>query len=682
MSVCIAASIRSMAMQRQLRLARNLSPLDPFPRMLHIPSSQLSPNSTYIHHSIIFRRNYWYIPLSWEELKMRLRVEREKRVIQVKLLQSTWRHQRNARRMQRKLRRQERNERMVRKLQTSIQEQSQALSKSVTSLWRQTKRRARRPQQLQSLQHPPSQQPQQLTTRDHDWNTLRQVTLTEYNQLDWFDAYGRPLTSRELGTGRYVNPWKSQSTAGVHSLYSILHWRYKRLEREYNQVGWQCLLPASLRTRKTSQVVMAAAAAHEAQQDAGIASESRLDLTSNNAAADKESLVFTWIGHATCLIQQGDLTVLTDPMFSYKASPFQWVPGLGVGRIQEPACRISDLPPRIDVCLISHDHYDHLDRHSVLELSDRVNKWVVPLGIGQWLQDKCDIPAHRIVEMEWWESIRWKPQRKAGGGIAGYGATDAAAASAPMEYRPVEFVSIQDSPVTHPARLREEEAEKRERDQSQPQDSQQQKTREQQLADPSPALSDAPTPPVSPSDSSLWITCCPAQHWSSRTLFDRNLRLWCGFYLVFPNNLTFYFAGDTALPQDFPLFEQLSDYINKPIHLAAIPIGAYEPSFFMRDAHADPTEAVKIHERLHCMQSVGIHWGSFPLSEEDMSEPPQWLERAAHEAHADFKTIPIGEKVVVDVDDDDEEEEDEDEHGREEEDEEEEDESKVLIDKS
>jgi N-acyl-phosphatidylethanolamine-hydrolysing phospholipase D len=100
---------------------------------------------------------------------------------------------------------------------------------------------------------------------------------------------------------------------------------------------------------------------------------------------------------------------------------------------------------------------------------------------------------------------------------------------------------------------------------------------------------------------------------------------------LFPNQGTFYFGGDTALPTDFPLFEQMSDYLAAPIDLAALPIGAYAPEFFMRDAHMSPSEAVRVHDALQVKKSIGIHWGCFPLSEEPMDEPPLLLRAAAGE---------------------------------------------------
>jgi N-acyl-phosphatidylethanolamine-hydrolysing phospholipase D len=121
----------------------------------------------------------------------------------------------------------------------------------------------------------------------------------------------------------------------------------------------------------------------------------------------------------------------------------------------------------------------------------------------------------------------------------------------------------------------------------------------------------------------LAITLTPAQHWSSRTIGDRNLRLWGSFAITSPQHRVF-FCGDTGYPRSFPLFRQIADTLG-PFDLACIPIGAYTPSDLNREAHVSPMEAVQIHKDLMSRHSIAIHWGSFALGEEDMSEPPQAL---------------------------------------------------------
>jgi N-acyl-phosphatidylethanolamine-hydrolysing phospholipase D len=158
-----------------------------------------------------------------------------------------------------------------------------------------------------------------------------------------------------------------------------------------------------------------------------------------------------------------------------------------------------------------------------------------------------------------------------------------------------------------------------------------------------------------PTFPSLWISCLPVQHWGSRTFFDRNYRLWCSFAVFFQQKhqctKRFFFGGDSALPTTFPLFQQIRDFVGGSVDLAAIPIGAYEPSFFMREAHMNPEEAVFVHQVLNSRQSVGIHWGTFPLSEEPMKEPPVRLQQALKVAgfvDGSFTTLQVGEAITVD----------------------------------
>jgi N-acyl-phosphatidylethanolamine-hydrolysing phospholipase D len=127
------------------------------------------------------------------------------------------------------------------------------------------------------------------------------------------------------------------------------------------------------------------------------------------------------------------------------------------------------------------------------------------------------------------------------------------------------------------------------------------------------------------SRSPLTITCCPASHWGSRKMSDRNTRLWCSF-AVSSNDQRLFLSGDTGYP-DFPLFRQIGDALG-PFDLSAIPIGAYEPAELNKDAHANPYEAVQIHKDLRSLKSVAIHWGSFPLGEENMKDPPKQLKMA------------------------------------------------------
>jgi N-acyl-phosphatidylethanolamine-hydrolysing phospholipase D len=109
----------------------------------------------------------------------------------------------------------------------------------------------------------------------------------------------------------------------------------------------------------------------------------------------------TWIGHATVLIQYRGVNVLTDPIFSQRASPVSFA---GPKRLSPPALTAGQLP-RIDFVVISHNHYDHLDRPSVRALGNGP-RWLVPLGLKAWFT-KAGIDPARVDEFDWWQERRF-----------------------------------------------------------------------------------------------------------------------------------------------------------------------------------------------------------------------------------------------------------------------------------
>jgi len=245
--------------------------------------------------------------------------------------------------------------------------------------------------------------------------------------------------------------------------------------------------------------------------------------------ANRDAPTLTWIGHATFLVQAGGLNILTDPHFTRRASPLRWA---GPERLAPPGLALRDLPP-LDVVLISHNHYDHLDEGSVRWLARHHPRarFVVPLGLRRWLTRHG---VRNAVELDWW--------------------------AAHIEER-------------------------------------------------------------------FRVSAVPAQHFSGRTATDRNLTLWCGFVLETAGR-RIYFAGDTGYSRDF------ADIGARfaPIDLALIPIGAYEPRWFMRAMHVNPEEAVQMHRDLGSRQSAAMHWGTFRLTEEALDEPPRFLAQALQRA--------------------------------------------------
>ncbi|KAI3431506.1 hypothetical protein D9Q98_004556 [Chlorella vulgaris] len=121
----------------------------------------------------------------------------------------------------------------------------------------------------------------------------------------------------------------------------------------------------------------------------------------NNPPAN--AVQVTWVGHSTFLLQLEGLTLLTDPVFSQRCSPVQW---MGPKRVVPPAFDIShpDLP-KVDAVLLSHNHYDHLDKASVLQLNARFGerlRWYVPLGMQGWFANRG---VSNVVELDWWQQV-------------------------------------------------------------------------------------------------------------------------------------------------------------------------------------------------------------------------------------------------------------------------------------
>lgn len=280
-------------------------------------------------------------------------------------------------------------------------------------------------------------------------------------------------------------------------------------------------------------------------------------VSSNAAAGAGMQPAVTWIGHATVLAQLGGLSLLTDPIFSQRASPSTLA---GPRRHQPPGVAPAELP-RVDLVLVSHNHYDHLDGASVDHLNRQPGGpplFVVPLGLKPWLATRGITHA---AELDWWESHRL-----------------------PCAKGEVEVMLV------------------------------------------------------------------PAQHWSARGLNDRMRTLWGGF-AVFGPDCHLFFAGDTAYSRDFRDMRERFAERQAPTRgggfdVALLPIGAYEPRWFMASQHVNVEEAVKIHLDLGAKRSLGIHWGTFALTDEPLDEPPRVLalERLARGlAEPEFFTIAIGE---------------------------------------
>ncbi|HEU4383965.1 MAG TPA: MBL fold metallo-hydrolase [Anaeromyxobacteraceae bacterium] len=228
-----------------------------------------------------------------------------------------------------------------------------------------------------------------------------------------------------------------------------------------------------------------------------------------------EGARLTWLGHSSFLVQLDGVSLLVDAALEEGIGP-----GAVVKRNVPPGVPIEKLP-RIDACLVSHDHYDHLD----LPTLEKVRCTVVA-GLGQEaLFRKAKLP---YVPLGWWQST------------------------------PVGEVTV---------------------------------------------------------------TFVPSQHSSQRGLGDRARTLWGGF-VVQGSSATLYHAGDTGY---FEGFAQIGRAF-PGIDAAMLPIGAYEPRWFMRNMHVDPGEALQAFQDLGARTFVAMHWGTFKQSDEALDEPPRRLE--------------------------------------------------------
>jgi N-acyl-phosphatidylethanolamine-hydrolysing phospholipase D len=146
---------------------------------------------------------------------------------------------------------------------------------------------------------------------------------------------------------------------------------------------------------------------------------------------------------------------------------------------------------------------------------------------------------------------------------------------------------------------------------------------------------------------SLKVNAYPSQHWSARSLFDRFETLWASWRVEL-NDFSFWFAGDTGYNER--LFQELGNMM-APVDLSLIPIGAYSPRDFMKAYHLNPEEAVLVHKHIRTRQSIGMHWGTYPLTAEKPTEPPIRLKVARAKAglkENEFSVMKLGETRIID----------------------------------
>ena len=275
---------------------------------------------------------------------------------------------------------------------------------------------------------------------------------------------------------------------------------------------------------------------------------SSIEISSDwkNLNLEEDDDYVIWIGHSTFLIKKDGTTILTDPVFSDRASPFK---NIGPKRLIPPAIPLDEIP-NIDFVTVSHNHYDHLDIKSLIKISKKHPKaiFLVPAGDLKLLKRKRIKNAY---EFKWWQSFK---------------------------------------------------------------------------------------------TSNFEFTFTPVQHWSKRSLFDRNKSLWGGWYIKH-KEYSLYHAGDTGYSNDF---KDTKIKLGSPKY-AFIPIGAYDPEWFMAESHVNPEDAVQIMLDLEAEKAFGMHWGTFSLTDEDTIEPRERLANAVKENNSiDFITLKPGKIISLD----------------------------------
>ena len=268
------------------------------------------------------------------------------------------------------------------------------------------------------------------------------------------------------------------------------------------------------------------------------------------ARVDGDRVRLSFVGHASWLIQAGGLNILVDPVWSERVSPFSFA---GPKRHNDPGIAFEALP-NIDVVLVSHGHYDHLDIRTLSKLTARFAPRVVtPLGNDLTMLEAN--PKIRAEAFDWHKRVE----------------------------------------------LNDEVA----------------------------------------------ATLVPTRHWSARGLFDRNLALWASFVLETPAGKV-YIVCDSGYGTGAH-FRRVAE-VHGPLRLAILPIGAYEPRWFMRDQHMNPEDAVQALADCGAEQALAHHHGTFQLTDEAIDAPALALGEAldaAGVARDKFAVLKPGQVVEI-----------------------------------
>jgi L-ascorbate metabolism protein UlaG (beta-lactamase superfamily) len=239
------------------------------------------------------------------------------------------------------------------------------------------------------------------------------------------------------------------------------------------------------------------------------------------ARVDGGKARLSFVGHASWLVQTAGLNILVDPVWSERVSPFSFA---GPKRHNDPGITF-DVLPKVDVVLVSHGHYDHLDVATLSRLTTKFQpRTITPLG-----NDVIMSSADGAIKAE---AFDWHDRVELGSGVA--------------------------------------------------------------------------------------VTLVPTRHWSARGLFDRNRTLWASFVLETPAG-KIYIVCDSGYGEGTH-FRRVAD-THGPLKLAILPIGAYEPRWFMRDQHMNPQDAVQALVDSGAERALAHHHGTFQLTDEAIDAP-------------------------------------------------------------
>ena len=264
-------------------------------------------------------------------------------------------------------------------------------------------------------------------------------------------------------------------------------------------------------------------------------------LTSNDLK-NAPDLSLWRLGHSTLLIKLSGKYWLTDPVFAERASPVSFV---GPKRFHAPPLARDDLP-EIEAVILSHDHYDHLDRETVLAIEPKVKHFLAPLGVGDRLVD-WGIPSDKVQQHDWWQET---------------------------QIGPVKLIAT------------------------------------------------------------------PAQHFSGRSLTDRNSTLWASWVLI-TSEARLFFSGDSGY---FDGFKTIGDRFG-PFDMTLLENGAYNQAW--SDIHMMPEETVQAHVDLRGKQLVPIHNGTFDLALHVWTEPFERIVALAKQQNVSISTPSMGERLDI-----------------------------------